>query len=142
MNEIDLPTMTPEERRLLFGPPLDNFYGGTKKAWWVPVLLCIVCSSCVTLGMIVSTKSKPVPNTIPINPDTAICASHPELSQSGWLRVPESDKQRIAADARYRILSAQTIVCTDGAQSFQLREWWYKQEKSTWRRQGLAVHKE
>lgn len=137
MNEIDLPTMTPEERQLLLGPahPVRDVM-----AWWLPTI--IACIMAIMAVVLVSKKSQSVPEGIMVNPDTAICASHPELSQSGWLRVPESDRQRIAADGRYRILSAQTIVCTDGAQSFQLREWWYKQEKSTWRRQGLAVHKE
>lgn len=139
MNEIDLPTMTKSERRLMVRK--------NERPWWQTMLMVATPGIfIVTVSTLVLTfhdqKSQFMPEGIRINPNTAICASHEELFQSGWTRVPESDRQRIAADARYRILSAQTIVCTDGSQSFQLREWWYKQEKSTWRRQGLAVHKE
>lgn len=86
--------------------------------------------------------------TITINPDTSVCYYYPALDESGWSRIPETQRGAYAArvgEGKGSMVEAQTLDCVDysscdgkGAECkltrFRLSEQWYKKTSKKSRR--------
>ena len=135
MNEIDYPYLTQEQHQLLTGKQKSN---QSFKSWLIGVGMGVVG---LIAGHYMKPPTEPVSASsgfIAIDPRATHCTSRPELSQAGWKRVSEVDKQRIAGDKHNRLIEAQTLTCEYDGKTFELREWWYERERLPWRRLAIS----
>lgn len=129
MNPIDMPSLDPEEYRMLNPRKSTHFLIGC-------IIMALLFVSLVE-GLLLL-RHPPVTKTnglVSIDPENTHCDLDSALEQAGWKRVPHRKMDTIAADPRHRIILAQTLNCTDGEQSFVLREPWYEKQALPFRAQ-------